>query len=124
MRKRRLMLGLGALALVAALALWLVTREPPLLRHFRQFQEGMALEDVQRALGAPSYVGKPFSWPPINKVVTIYEWGDDDAYVMLWFDESGALAVKDRAGKRHSGNSPRAKARRWWQQTFGAQPPF
>jgi hypothetical protein len=54
MRRRRLLLGVGLLAMLAAGLFWLSFPEPGVTpRNFRRIRNGMLLADVERVLGQP-----------------------------------------------------------------------
>src|SRR5262249_30983910 len=121
-----LALLLVILALPVGTIIWMrfETDDTPLLRNFNEVREGMTRAEVENILGLPSWE------PPAadnlvmfsdngKKLVTSLRWQRDGQQAVLHFDESGAVGMKEFIP-----NSRREKARCWWFDTFGIQPPF
>jgi hypothetical protein len=99
MRRRRTIVGLGVVALVAVLAIVFWPRGPrPCRATFEQVHEGMTLEEVCATVGAPPHdpLAEIRSTPPADY------WYGSDTELCVHFDPSGRadrVSVKDFPGQ-------------------------
>jgi hypothetical protein len=99
MRRRRLLLVVGAVALLVtglALFLWLMGPTPGVTwENFHRLREGMSVIDVQALLGQPY---ETFEWPEgscpkelLHQAKTDRCWRSEEVAICLVFDDSSRL---------------------------------
>jgi hypothetical protein len=96
MRRRRVIAGMVALALIAVVVVIVRPRGPrPCRATFEQVHEGMTYDEVCATVGAPSgdYSDGTVDWPPSGLRYWRHEgWIAQDAAVMVRFDDTGRAA--------------------------------
>jgi hypothetical protein len=101
MRKRRLLLvGVGALALLGLAAFWLIADALPrpgiTERNYRRIQMGMTLEEVQGILGEPPsgdvVATREDVWGTLQEVGLFRRWQRDGLVVMVEFKKGGLVS--------------------------------
>ena len=101
MRRRRLLVALAGLAVVAATAVLLWPRDPITWKNFNRICKGMTRAEVEAILGPPNLTGAELEKLDVDDfedVPAIQPWGDDYLFYdeergRFWLGNAGVITV-------------------------------